>query len=438
MNVNIENTSELGRKLTIELEPDEINRELDRAYGELKRTVQLKGFRPGRAPRNLLERFFGDQVRGDVIQKLIKEYTGKALEENDLKPVVEPEIITEETDLKKAIRFSAVFDLKPQLVVKDYQDLKVPKAEVAVSDAEVDEELERLRQRSASLKKVEDRTTVREGDFVLTALEGYEDGKPIGGTKAEDRLLKVDKNSLAHGLEEVLIGAEVGRQAVGRRSYPADYHEKEIAGKDVEWRATIKDIYVSIAPELDDEFAKDQGGFENLAQLREKVRSDVEQRSRQEADARARQGLIDLIIERNPVELPESLVGREQRALENETASALQAAGLSQEEALEKARENPEENRSRAEKRARTTLVIDAIADQEDIQVSDEEVADRVAQLVLHSGRFRERLAEYYRSEENRLALKHTMRREKALDSLMQRAQTESTSPAENPAAPAQ
>src|ERR1700691_4410163 len=125
MNVNIEEPNSLRRKLTIEVEPDEIKSELDLAYNELKRSVVLKGFRPGHAPRNLLERFFGDQVRGDVIQKLVKEYTDKALEENSLTPVVEPEIVTEETDLKQALKFSAVFDLKPELVVKDYQELKV-------------------------------------------------------------------------------------------------------------------------------------------------------------------------------------------------------------------------------------------------------------------------------------------------------------------------
>src|SRR3984893_17838451 len=117
MHVNIENTSALRRKLTIEVEPDEINRELDRAYNELKRSVVLKGFRPGHAPRPLLERYFGDQVRGDVTQKLVEEYTEDAREQNSLTPVIPPEILTEETDLKKALKFSAVFALKPELQV---------------------------------------------------------------------------------------------------------------------------------------------------------------------------------------------------------------------------------------------------------------------------------------------------------------------------------
>jgi trigger factor len=435
MNVNIENTSELRRKMTIELELVEINREFDKTYNELRRGVQIKGFRPGRAPRIMLERMFGDQVRSDVIQKLIKEYTGKALEEHDLKPVVEPEIVTEETDLKKSLRFSAVFDLKPQLTVKDYQDLKVPKAPIEVTEEEVDAELERIRQRHATLKKVEGRNTVQDDDFVLAEFEGYDDGKPLPGTKVDDRLVNVSKQTLAHGLDEVLAGAEIGAEVRKVRNYPADYSEKEIAGKSVEWRATVKEIYTRVLPDLDDEFAKDNG-VQNLAELREQARKALEEQARQEADGRSRQGLLDLIMERNPVELPESLVAREQRSLESEIASIYEAAGASHEEALAKARGNPEELYGRAQRRARVSLIVDAIADQENVEVSDDEVADRVAQMVTRSGRQRDRMAEFYRQEENRAALKQSMRREKALDLLLSRAQTQAETPGEAPANP--
>jgi trigger factor len=426
MNVNIETTSALRRKLTIELEAVEITRELDRAYNELRRSVQLKGFRPGHAPRNLLERFFGDQVRGDVIQKLVKEYTDKALEEHDLKPVVEPEIVTEETDLKNAqLRFSAVFDLKPELVVKDYVGLKAPKGAIEVKEEEVDAALERLRERSATLKKVEERDTVEEGDFVIAHLEGFENGKGIPGTKLEERIVRVAKDSLAHGLDDVIRGAKTGVEVRHERSYPEDYGEKDIAGKNVEWRATVRDIYTRVLPELDDEFARDQGEFDSLANLRTAVRGDLERRAREEEDGKARQALLDLIIERNPLELPESLVAREERALESETASALEAAGMPHEEAHQRARQNPEENKTRAEKRARATLIVDAIAAQENIDVSDDEVGARVGEMVTRSGRQRERVAEFYGKEENRAALKNAMRREATLATLLERAQSE-------------
>ena len=132
----------------------------------------LKGFRPGHAPRTLLERFFGDQVRGEIVQKLIKEYTDKALEEQNLKPLLPPEIVTEETDLAKALRFSAVFDLEPEIVVKDYQGLQRAALKVEVTDDEVQKTLERLRERSATLKKVEGRTLVEEGDLVAGGNRG--------------------------------------------------------------------------------------------------------------------------------------------------------------------------------------------------------------------------------------------------------------------------
>ncbi|HZY58952.1 MAG TPA: trigger factor, partial [Candidatus Binataceae bacterium] len=226
MNINVESSSPLRRKVTIELDQDEISQELDRSYSELKRNVHLKGFRPGRAPRQILERMFGDQVRTEVIQKLIKESTEKALTEHNLTPVAEPEIVTEETDLKKALRFAAVFDIKPEILVQDYEHLKVPQQTAEVSEADVDAAMQRLRERLAPLKKVEDRTRVEPGDFVIAELEAFAEGTPVPGSKLESRLLEVSDKSIAHGLHEVLAGAEVGVEGNRRRSYPAEYTEK--------------------------------------------------------------------------------------------------------------------------------------------------------------------------------------------------------------------
>jgi trigger factor len=431
MNVNLENTSALRRKLTVELELVEIKRELDRAYGELRRSVQLKGFRPGHAPQRLLERFFGDQVRSDVIQRLVREYTDKALEEQNLKPMVAPEIITEETDLSKALRFSAVFDVRPELVVKDYEGLKIPRATVEVAEQDVEAALERIRERHATLKKVEDRELVATGDFVLAALDGQADGKAIPGLKSEDRLFEVSPKTLAHGIDEVLTGAKVGQSVKHTRNYPADYAEQEIAGKNVEWQATVKEIFRRDLPTIDDEFAKDQG-YQSLAELRTKLKEQLLEQAGREAEDRVRQGLLELIVERNPFEVPESLIDREQLALENELASALEAGGVPHEQAHARAHENAAELHSRAEKRARTMLLVDAIANQENVAVGDEEVAERVARMVRDAGRERERVAQFYADENNRAILRDSLRREKAIDLVMTRAQIE-----EQPAAAA-
>jgi trigger factor len=426
MNVNIEEPNSLRRKLTIEVEPDEIKHELDRAFNELKRGVVLKGFRPGRAPRNLLERFFGEQVRGEVVQKLVKEYTDKALEEHNLKPVAAPEIVTEQTDLQKdlSLKFSATFDLRPKIEVKDYEGLKVPESKVEVSDNEVEEAIERFRERQATLKKIEDRTVVEDGDYALASVEAFVDGKPLSSTRPDDRLVEVSERALAHGVYEVLKGAELGKQMKASKTYPADYSHKDLAGKTIEWRATAKEIYRRELPTVDDDFAKDLGD-ENLEAFRTRVRGELLAHAKQEANARARQGLLDIVIERNPVELPESLVARELSAVEAELHQTLEAGGLSHEDASERVKQNADDLKARAEKRARTGLIVDALAEQEKIEINDEELGERVAAIVTQSGRNRDRAAEFYRSPENREALRQSMRREKALDFILSRAKRE-------------
>jgi trigger factor len=425
MQVNIETPSPLRRKMTIEVEADEIKRGLDEAYNELKRSVRLRGFRPGRAPRSILERYFGDQVRGEVTQRLIRDYMDKALAENELKPVVDPEIVTEESDLSKALKFSAVFDVKPQLEVKDYQDLKIPTQKVEVTDEQVNAALERIRERMAPFKKVEDRKFSRAGDFAIADVQAFDEGKPIERTKLDPRMVRLSKESLPYGLDEVLTGAEVGNAFSSLRTYPPDYEDKDLAGKSVEWRGTIKEIFDRPLANLDDEFAKDQGEFQTLDELRDKIRENLTVQAKEDADAKVRQGLLDLVIERNPFEVPESLIAREQRALEGEIESTLEAAGVPHEQALERAQQGREELKAQAEKRARSGLVLDAISEQEKIEVSDDDVAERIAQIVTRSGRNRDRVWEYYRREEARAVLRRSMLREKTLDLLLRRAQIE-------------
>jgi trigger factor len=427
MNVNIEENSALRRKLTIEVEPDEIKRELDKTYNELRRGVVLKGFRPGHAPRNLLEKFFGDQVRSEVLQKLVKEYTDKALEEHNLKPIVEPEIINEETNLPETLKFSAVFDLKPEVVIKDYEGLKIPEETIAIGDQEVDEAIERLRERQASLKKVEGREVVEEGDVAVVTIEGFEDGKPLSEAKSENRLLEISKKSLAHGVDEVLIGAKIGEENRKTRTFAADYEQKDLAGKTVEWRANVKEIYKKELPALDDDFAKDQGDLQSLAELRDRVKSDLLAHAKSEADARARAGLLDLVLDRNKIDVPESLVTREQRAMESDLASTLRQAGMPEEQVNERVQSASDDLKNRAHKRAASSLVLDAIAEQEKVEATDDELAERIGAIMRQAGtKNRERFQEFYAQEQNREGLRQTMRREKAMDQLITRAKTSS------------
>ena len=258
---------------------------------------------------------------------------------------------------------------------------------------------------------------------MIAGFEGFADGEAVTGTKFDERLLRVSKDTLAHGLEEVLTGAEVGVEARKEREYPADYAEKEIAGKKIEWRATVKEIYERVMPQLDDEFAKDEGA-EDLAGLRAAVRKELEAAAEREADARARQGLLELIIERNPVELPESLTAREQRLIEHELASAYESGGVPHEAAIAEVREEPGRNQGASgEACAGGDGGRCDCRSGKDRNHATTKSATASAMIVTGAGRSRERVAEHYAHEENRAGLKQVMRREKTLDQLLQRAQ---------------
>ena len=210
-----------------------------------------------------------------------------------------PEIVTEESDLAKTLSFSAVFDLSPEIVVNDYQGLNVPRPQVEVSDDEVQKTLEDLRERPATLKKVEDRTRVEHGDLVLAEIEGFADGKPLEGAKIRSAH---PRSFLRAARPWARRGADRGRSrppAHATRSYAADYAEKDLAGKTVEWRAKVKEIYTKVLPALDDEFAKDQGDVASLDELRDKVREQLMQRAREEADCGRARDCSTSCIERN-------------------------------------------------------------------------------------------------------------------------------------------
>jgi trigger factor len=429
MNINLESPSDLRRKLTIELGAEEIERELDQAYRELGRQVRLKGFRPGRAPRRLLERFFGDQVRGEVMQKLIRESTEKALAEHALKPAVEPEIVTEQAEFPKLLRFAAVFDLKPEIVVKDYHGWSLAPAPAEVSEEEIAQALERLRQGHAPLKKVSGRSRVEGGDLALVQVTAQAGTKPLPEVDGEPQLVEVSERALKHGLFELIEGAQTGEPKRLTKSYPTDYAEPHLRGQTVEWSVVVKDILYRELPALDDEFARDLGAFETLEELREHTRQTFLAQAQERAQEQARQQALKLLVERNPVEPPESMVARELTRLEAETAALLRAEGLGEETAAERVHSRREELNGWATRRVRERLLVEALAAQENIAVTDDELAARVAKLVSESGRERERVAKFYAREENRLNLRAALHREKALQWLVN--QSNSGAPAE-------
>ena len=355
MNVNLENPSALRRKLTIDS-----NRPRSRPNSTAPTTICAatwcsRASAPATRRARCFERLFGDRVRGEIVQKLIKEYTEKALEEQNLKPLLPPEIVTEESDLAKALRFSATFDLAPRNCGARLPGPACAAAAGRGQRRRGAKDARRSARALATLKKVEDRTRVERGDLVLAEIEGHVDGKPLEGAKIRAHPWGFPER-LAHGLDEVLAGAEVGHPAHATRSYGAATPRKTSPARPSSGARRSRKSTPRCCPRSTTNSPRAWATSPRSTSYAPKVHEQLMQRAREEADMRARQGPLDLVIERNPVEVPQSLDDRERELMESEMSGALVGAGMSREAAAERVRNSADEIRTRAHKRALSSL----------------------------------------------------------------------------------
>lgn len=421
MEITVENLSPIKKKIGIALPPEAVQAELDEAYRGLQRRAHIKGFRPGKVPRPVLERFYGDQVRSEVIGKLIQDSYVRALTEHNLHAVARPEIVAEEVAPEAGLRYSATIEIKPEFQVGGYDALEVEREIPLVSDEAVDEQLERLRQSFAQMVKVEDRDVVADQDLVEIGYTGVVDGRVLPGATVPSRVLEIGSQTFPPPFEETLVGKRRGESVHVNVTYPDHHRSPEIAGKTVTFRVEIKEIGRKELPALDDEFAKDHGECGSLAELRAKIRAGLEAAATREADERVRVALMKQLVERNPVDVPDAMVESRFESMAHEIGihGATSGGNPELETQLDGIRA---ELRQRAREAVHSGLLLERLAQQEHLEVTEADVDERVAQVVRAAPRERERLAEIYRTPEARHDVAERLAQEKALAWLVGRA----------------
>jgi trigger factor len=421
VDVTVEDLSPIKKKLGIALPPEEVQAKIDAAYRGLSQRARIKGFRPGKVPRHVLERYYGSQVESEVIGELIQHSYVHALEEHHLKAVARPEIVAEEVRPAEGLRYSATIEIKPEVQVSGYQDLAVERDVARVSEEAIDAQLERLRQSLAQMVPVADRDTVEQGDLVELAYTGVVDGRALAGAAAQSRVVEVGSGTFPPPFEDKLIGLKRGESSHIPVPYPEHHHSPEVAGKTVTFRVEVKEIGRKELPALDDEFAKDHGECGSLAELREKIKQGLTAAAAREADERMRVALVKQIVERNPFDVPEALTTQRFDAMAREVGvHDVQGGGNPELEA--KLDEIRTELRARAREAVHSALVLERIALQENLAASEAEVDERVAEVLRATPRERERLADLYRHPEARREIAERLAQEKALTWLVERA----------------
>ena len=331
MKVQFENISPYEKKIFFEIPGDTVSQEMESAYRTLNRNVKLKGFRPGKVPRSILERYYKSQVEGEVLSKLIADSFKKAVEEHHLLPVAEPTVVDRTFEAGKDFQYTLTVEVKPEVVVDGYLELEVVKGEISVSEEEVESRLKAVQDDHAQLKPLEPQRPVQEKDFIILDFEGSLAGKALEGWNVKDHLVEVGSKKMVGDLDLQALGLSPNEEKDVVLNLPETYPQKELAGKEINIHLKVKEIKQKILPQLDDEFAKDIGEFKTLADLQGNLRQNLEKEKKNQADQAAREKILDALIEKHSFPIPPIMVERQAKNLIARTELRLQAHNLSRE-----------------------------------------------------------------------------------------------------------
>jgi trigger factor len=381
MKVNVEQMNAVKKKINIEIPEDHVTKEINSFYEDLRKKARIKGFRPGKVPRNILERHFKDYVKAEVIQKLIQETYPNALSEATLQPVSPPVVDPQELEIGKPFQYAAIIEVKPDIQIEGYLGLTIKGKKEEIKEEEIEGRLKGLQNLHANLKTVTETRPVQDGDYVIIDYEGSMDGKPLEEGKAIDYAVEVGSGRFIPTLEEKLIGLKPEEERDLEVSFPDDYGYQKWAGKTLSFHVKIKEIKEKVLPLLDDEFAKDLGNYSSLEELKSQLKQEIEREKQSAFDHRLRDQVVDQLLQNHSFEIPESLIKEQTHVLVSDTKMRLAAQGMDLNKlgmTEEKLHENYQEM---AKKQVQTFLILEKIAEQEGITVIEEEVEGRLKEI---------------------------------------------------------
>jgi trigger factor len=421
MKITVEDISSVKKKLHIQVLPDAIEREMKKALADVAKKAKIPGFRPGKAPKNVVEKHYQAEIQSEVMNRLISESYLQALDENNLIAVDMPNI-TNISPLEKdaPLNFTAMVEVRPKIDLGAYVGLEVKETPVSVSDEELGQTVDRLREMYAQLEVVEGQAL----DTTHTAIidfEGFREGKSIAGANAKDYTLMLGTGSLIPGFEEQLIGMQKGESREISVTFPADYNNKELAGKDAKFTVTLKEVKRKVLPELNDEFAKDIGDNKTLDELKARIKEDLEVRKKSEQATGQREEIMNMLVASHTFDVPEGMVEKELISMAR--SQAMRAARQGMDIKNFDINQFRLTNRDLAVKRVKGFLLLDEIADREKVEVTDDEVNAAIAAAARGAGQKLAEVKKYYESQEGGMDnLKISLIHEKTLSHLLSKA----------------
>ena len=385
MSVKVENLEKNMAKLTIEVPFEELDKAIEKVYQQQKSKISIPGFRKGKVPRAMVEKMYGKGVfLEDAANQIIPDAYEKAYDECGEEITSTPKIEAVQLEPGKPFIFTAEVALKPEVTLGKYKGVKVDKVDTSVTDAEIDEAIEKERENNARSINVTDRP-VKDKDDTIIDFDGYVDGVAFAGGKGENYPLTIGSGAFIPGFEEQLIGKNIGEECEVNVTFPEDYHAEDLAGKAAVFKCVVKEIKEKELPELDDEFASEVSEFDTLKEYKEDIKKNLSEKKIKNAQDAKEEAVVDAIIADAKMEIPDAMLETQQRQMIEEFAQNIKQQGLSFDQYLQftgmSTDKFMDQVKPQAEKRIKSRLVLEAIVKAENIEVTDEDYDNEIKEM---------------------------------------------------------
>lgn len=385
MSYTVENLEKSMAKITITVSAEDFETAMVRSYNKNKKSISIQGFRRGKAPRKMIEKMYGPEVfYEDAANFAIPDAYEEAAKECGLDIVSRPEIDVVDIEKGKEFVFTAIVAVKPEVTLGEYKGIEVAKREVKIMAADVNAELERVREQNSRMISIEDRG-IKKDDTAVIDFEGFVDGESFQGGKGEDYSLVIGSHSFIDTFEDQLIGKKKGEEAEVNVTFPDDYHEESLKGKPAMFKVVIKEIKEKELPKLDDEFASDVSEFETLKEYKASIKKTLSEKRKEEVKREKETEVVEKVVENVTVELPDPMVDEHVRQMIQEFAGRIQQQGLSFEQYMQMTGMTPDalmgQMRPEAEKRIKTRLTLEAVVKAENIKASEEDIEQEIENI---------------------------------------------------------
>jgi len=380
MKAEVTNVSEVERRVTVELDAEQVTDSIDKAYKKLQKKARLPGFRPGKAPLSILEKHFKAQIEEEVTNELVQKSFPEVMEQQNLKPVSMPKVENGVLAKGTAFSYTVAIEIKPTIDIKDYTGLKIERLQPEATDEDVNEELERSRASYADMREISGRPTQMD-DHIIFDLEGFIGEEAYMGGKKTDYFLELGKNMLLPGFDEHMIGINPGDTKEFSLEIAADYGDTQVAGTTIAFKVDLKTIKEKVLPELTDDFAKDVGEYENLDQLKEAARASISDRKKKESENKVREQISAALIEKNSFTVPQGMIEMQAQNMLKEIQRMFQQQGMDINEMGQDQAQMLENYKEPAERQVRSALLLEAVAEKENIKAEDDDFEKQYEEL---------------------------------------------------------